>query len=90
MSAHYGRVLAAALSEIRPLLLEGLLAGAGAVDTTVLGEALTPEALIWRAGYGAIINLLMLELWARAWTERLASFRAIRRLGSASGSHLVG
>ncbi len=72
MSAHYGRVLAAALGEIRPLLLEGRLAGAGVVDIAVLEEALTPEALIWRAGYGAIINLLMLELWVRAWTERLA------------------
>ena len=73
MSAHYGRVLAAALGEIRPLLLEGRLAGAGVVDIAVLGEALAPEALIWRAGYGAIINLLMLELWVRAWTERLES-----------------
>lgn len=73
MSAHYGRVLADAMGKIRPLLLEGRLAGAGVVDTTVLEEALTPEALIWRAGYGAIINLLMLELWVRAWTERLAA-----------------
>ncbi len=72
MSAHYGRVLAAALGEIRPLLLEGQLAGAGVVDTTVLDKALTPEALIWRAGYGAIINLLMLELWVCGWTERWA------------------
>ncbi len=85
MSAYYGRVLAGALGGIRPLLLEGELAAAGVVDQAGLDAVLTPEALIWRAGYGAIINLLMLELWVRAWTERLASLRAVRRPGSPSG-----
>lgn len=73
MSAHYGRELAATLGEIRPLLLDGELAAAGVLNLTVLDELLTRERLIWRAGYGAIINLLVVELWVGAWRRRLAS-----------------
>lgn len=73
MSAHYGRVLANALGELRPLLLDGRLVARGLVCSDVLDGMLSIESLIWRAGYGAIINLIMVELWVRAWEARLAA-----------------
>lgn len=90
LSAHYGRMLAAALGEIRPLLLDGDLARRGIVDPEVLDRILTVEHLIWRGGYGAIINLVMLELWVRAWTLRLAGLRAARRPWRPSRPHPAG
>lgn len=71
MSAYYGRVLALSLSDLRPLLLEGRLAGEGVIDRDRLDDMLTIEHLIWRGGYGTLVNLTMLELWVRAWEGRL-------------------
>lgn len=70
MSAYYGRVLALSLADLRPLLLEGRLAQEGVVDRDQLAGVLTVEHLIWRGGYGVLVNLTMLELWVRAWETR--------------------
>jgi asparagine synthase (glutamine-hydrolysing) len=71
LTGHYGRSLAASLPALRRFLLEGELAAAGVVDGTSLGEALTEQSFLWRGRFGQVINLLMLELWVRAWRTRL-------------------
>jgi len=72
----YGRSLARSLPDLRPLLLEGELAGAGIIDAAILDGALDAQAFLWRGGFGQVINLLMLELWVRAWTARLSRLRS--------------
>ncbi len=72
MSAHYGRVLALSLPAIRPLLLDGRLAGAGLIDPQALDPMLSVEHMVWRGGLGPVGNAIMLELWVRGWEARLA------------------
>jgi len=73
LSSHYGRSFALSLEALRPFLLEGELVRGGVIDPAALAEALTAEAFLWRGAFGQVINLLMLELWVRAWTARLSS-----------------
>ncbi|MDP3747817.1 MAG: hypothetical protein Q8Q88_12300 [Phenylobacterium sp.] len=75
LSAYYGRVLALSLAELRPLLLEGRLARQGLIDQVGLDPILSVERLLWRGGYGALVNLIMLELWVRAWEARIHALR---------------
>lgn len=76
LSAHYGRVLARSLDQVRPLLLEGRLAGAGLIDPAAWDERLSVESLIWRGGVGRIFTAVMLELWVEAWEGRLRRWAA--------------
>lgn len=75
LSAYYGRVLALSLAELRPLLLDGRLAQRGLIDQAGLDPMLSVEHLLWRGGYGALVNLIMLELWVRAWEARIDALR---------------
>jgi asparagine synthase (glutamine-hydrolysing) len=71
LSAHYGRILARSLDQVRPLLLDGRLAGAGLIDRAAWTERLSIESLIWRGGAGSVFTALMLELWVEAWEAKL-------------------
>lgn len=62
----YGRELEAALPFVRERLLEGRLRSWGLLDAAVLEERLTSESLMWRGGYGDLMELLVIESWARA------------------------
>lgn len=75
LSAYYGRVLALSLPALRPLLLEGRLVQQGLVDPAALDRVLSVEHLLWRGGYGALVNMIMLELWVRAWEARIDASR---------------
>ena len=77
LSAHYGRIVARSLGELRPLLLEGRLAAAGLIDRADWESALSVESLIWQGGVGRIFGALMVELWVGAWEARIR-----RRCGS--------
>jgi asparagine synthase (glutamine-hydrolysing) len=75
VTAYYGRMLARSLPALRPFLLEGRAAAAGLLDRGVLEAMLTPEHLIWRGDYGALLQLVAAERWLRHWQARLALAR---------------
>lgn len=72
LGRHYGRAIAEDLEAVRGLLLEGALVGAGLVDPERLDALLTPETLIWKGPYREVLDMVMLEQWARSWSRRLA------------------
>ena len=71
MSRHYGRVLAASLGELRPLLLDGALARHGLLDRAQLEGLLTPESLIVDGDCYALAAAALIETWASGWLGRL-------------------
>ncbi|WP_232793194.1 asparagine synthase-related protein [Caulobacter hibisci] len=72
LSRHYGLALAQSAPQLRELLLDGALAKAGLLRLDAVEAMLAPEHLIWSDPYRDIIAMVVLELWARAWIERLA------------------
>lgn len=72
LGRHYGRAIAEDLAAVRDLLLDGALAGAGLLDRQPLEAMLTEERLIWQGPYREIVEMVLLEHWARSWTSRLA------------------
>lgn len=75
LGRHYGRAIAEDLEAVRGLLLDGALVRAGLVDAARLDPLLTPETLIWKGPYREVIDMIMLEQWARSWDRRLARLR---------------
>lgn len=73
VTAYYGRMIARSLEVIRPYLLRGRLAAAGLLAGPVLDAMLREEHLIWRGGYGDLLELIALEAWVRHWRERLVA-----------------
>lgn len=72
LGRHYGRAIAEELPQLRAHLLEGVLAQAGILDTDALDAVLTEERLIWQGPYREIVEMILLEQWARLWSARLA------------------
>jgi asparagine synthase (glutamine-hydrolysing) len=70
LTAYYGQVIAASLAYLRPLLLEGCLAGAGLLDRAYLEAALTPERLILDRANNEILVAAVIENWVRYWQTR--------------------
>jgi asparagine synthase (glutamine-hydrolysing) len=71
LTAYYGRLVAASLSYLRPLLLEGCLADAGLLDRAYLDAALTAERLILDRNSGDILVAALIENWVRYWQTRV-------------------
>jgi asparagine synthase (glutamine-hydrolysing) len=71
LTAYYGRLVAASLGYLRPLLLEGCLAEAGVLDRVFLEAALTPERLILARDSGDILVAAVIETWVRYWQTRV-------------------
>lgn len=78
MTRFYGHALADGLEAIRPYLLDGRLSQQRIVDRGRLDARLTPEALARDGHYGDIVDLLVLEAWARRWSDRLDRIAAMR------------
>lgn len=78
LSRHYGRALARDTSALRELLLGGQLVGAGLVDPLALEAMLEPQHLIWRDPYREIVAMVVLELWVRSWSDRIAGLSSGR------------
>lgn len=71
LTSLFSRRVAASLNLLRPYLLEGVLADAGLLDREVVGEALTPDRLIWRADGVSLVMVAALEAWVRHWQTRI-------------------
>ncbi|MGH6965141.1 MAG: asparagine synthase-related protein, partial [Phenylobacterium sp.] len=71
LTAHYGRMIAASLGYLRPLLLDGCLAEAGLLDRARLDAALTPQRLILDRAMGEILLAAVIETWVRWWQTRV-------------------
>jgi asparagine synthase (glutamine-hydrolysing) len=71
MTRLYGRLIVEGLDVLRPWLIEGRLAALGLVDRAAAERELTPDALIWRGQYGAVMAAAAFEGWVRAWERRL-------------------
>lgn len=71
LTAHYGRVIAASLGFLRPLLLEGCLAEAGLLDRRKLEATLTPEQLMLDRANSEILVATVIESWVRWWQTRV-------------------
>ena len=72
LSRHYGQMVGRDLDALRDLLLDGQLVSAGLVDPGHLDRLLSVETLIWSGPYRDIIAMVVLELWVRSWSSRLA------------------
>lgn len=70
LTAHYGRVIAASLGFLRPLLLEGCLVAAGLLDRRKLEATLTPERLMLERANSEILVATVIESWVRWWQTR--------------------
>lgn len=84
LSRHYGRETLQDLDALRGLLLDGELINAGLLDPVGLDEMLTPESLIWKGHYRAIMDMVVLEQWARSWRARLSGLT-----GAVLGNRIV-
>lgn len=71
LTAHYGRVIAASLGFLRPLLLEGCLVEAGLLDRRRLEATLTPEQLMLERVNSEILVAAVIESWVRWWQTRV-------------------
>ena len=71
LTAHYGRVIAASLGFLRPLLLEGCLVEAGLLDRRKLEATLTPEQLMLTRANSEILVAAVIESWVRWWQTRV-------------------
>lgn len=82
----YGQMIAQDLRRLRDLLLEGELVGAGLVDPVELDAVLSADRLIHHGPYREILNLVILEHWARSWRR---VHGAVRRGGVDRNQRLV-
>lgn len=71
MSRVYGHMVRDSLPFLREWLLDGRLAQLELLDRFELEAQLDPDALRWRGGYGALIQLAAYEAWVRVWERRL-------------------
>lgn len=84
LTTYYGHVVRESLPWFRPLLLDGLLVRHGVLDRTETEILLDPDVLIWSGEYNLVLIRVLLELWARRWTDRLET-RAARAVSPPDG-----
>lgn len=75
LTQHYGKVVHASLSQLRPFLLDGELARRGVVDRTAADLALEQTALMRHPASNRWLIVAALEAWARGWVARLERHR---------------
>lgn len=66
-SGFYNRAIATHLPTLRPLLLDGVLAGKGLISPDTLSDILDVQHLLWKDDHPIIGSLVSLEIWARQW-----------------------
>ncbi|WP_372784597.1 asparagine synthase-related protein [Phenylobacterium sp.] len=85
LDALFNQRAAASLEMLRPHLLDGLLVGAGVLDSVALDAAMTPDKLMLKADGAQLIRLALLESWVRHWQTRAPDADGVRgRSGSGS------
>lgn len=72
MTRVYGGMILDSLDFLRPWILDGRLVDLGVIDGAAAEKALTPDELMWKGAYGAIIMAAAMEGWVRTWEDRLA------------------
>ena len=72
VTVFFARSLAESLPQIRPFLLDGVLARQGLIDLARLEPLLHAEPMIWRDVVGGVMRAAYMEAWARTWAERLS------------------
>lgn len=69
LAQYFGEAIMNGIPELRPFVLEGQLAQRGYIDRAKLEAALTADVLIWKAVYGDVMLLVMIEAWVRGWSQ---------------------
>ncbi|WP_380879403.1 asparagine synthase [Sphingomonas sp. DBB INV C78] len=77
LTSYYGRLVAASLDTLRPLLLDGLLAGQGIIDRSALEPMLDAEAIAWQDAHVELLTAAIVETWARRWQARADASRGV-------------
>ncbi|MEH3102196.1 asparagine synthase C-terminal domain-containing protein [Sphingomonas adhaesiva] len=72
----FGRSLAASTDFLRPFLLDGALVEHGVLDRTRLEPMLDRDFLMQYDCYGQLLSAIVMEQWARVWTDRLQAIRS--------------
>lgn len=72
ITTFFGRSMALSAGFLREHLLDGRLVAEGLLDPARVAAALTPQALVWRDTYGALLVAATLEAWVRHWEGRCA------------------
>lgn len=73
LTPFYGRMLAASTPFLRDYLLGGVLVRQHLLNRAALAAVLDPDILMQSNVYTEIFVVLLLEHWARAWCDRIAS-----------------
>jgi asparagine synthase (glutamine-hydrolysing) len=73
LTAYYARMLVRSLSVLRPFLLEGWLAQQGVLNRPVLEAMLCEESLITDGAYPDLMELIVVEAWARGWDSAICN-----------------
>lgn len=84
LTTYYGHVVRESLPWFRPLLLDGLLVRNGVLDPAETEALLDPDILIWSGEYNLVLIRVLLEIWARRWTDLLEN-RAARSVSPTNG-----
>lgn len=71
LTLYFGRMLAGSTDFLRAYLLDGTLAAHKVIDRRALETILTPDTLMAEDHYSELLTSLILERWARSWSERL-------------------
>ncbi|SDA36911.1 asparagine synthase-related protein [Sphingomonas sp. NFR15] len=75
LTPFFGRMLAASTPFLRDYLLGGALVQNGVLDPASAAAVLDPDHLMQTNSYTEIFVALLMEHWARAWSDRLAAIR---------------
>ena len=75
----FGQCLAASVPFIRDFLLDGRLATAGVLDREALAPMIDPEFLMQYDCYTKLISAIIVEHWARVWSDRLTPIVRVER-----------
>jgi asparagine synthase (glutamine-hydrolysing) len=71
LTLYFGRMLASSTHFLRDYLLDGVLATRKIIDSSALEAILTPDILMSEDHYSELLTTVIVERWARVWSERL-------------------
>jgi asparagine synthase (glutamine-hydrolysing) len=90
LTLYFGRMLANSTGFLRDYLLGGVLAEHKVIDRKALETILTPETLMSQDHYSELLTTVIMERWARIWSERLGGSRNQRDADRPSHPMLAG
>lgn len=80
LTTYYGHVVRESLPLLRELLLDGVLVHEGLLDRNETERLLNPDLLISSGDYNVALVRTLIEVWCRAWLERLSGVRTSKSL----------